>query len=81
MEVLGIRIHSLIHYDLNLVLIMVNGISAEVCHRWQSSISNSVSVHEASLQEQKLRGELRKQNIPANSLSTVSNETKPLKTA
>lgn len=29
-----------------------------------------VSVHEASLQEQKLRGELRKQNIPASSLAT-----------
>ena len=34
-------------------------------------ILNLVSVHEASLQEQKLRGELRKQNIPASSLATV----------
>ncbi|CAH3149223.1 unnamed protein product [Porites lobata] len=31
-----------------------------------------VSVHEASLQEQKLRGELRKQNIPASSLASPS---------
>ena len=30
-----------------------------------------MSVHEASLQEQKLRGELRKQNIPASSLASV----------
>ena len=30
-----------------------------------------MSVHEASLQEQKLRGELRKQNIPARSLGSV----------
>ena len=30
-----------------------------------------MSVHEASLQEQKLKGELRKQNIPAGSLASV----------
>ena len=34
-------------------------------------MSITVSVHEASLQEQKLRGELRKQNIPASSLASV----------
>ena len=31
-----------------------------------------VSVHEASLQEQKMRGELRKQNVAASSLASVS---------
>lgn len=38
-------------------------------------MSNSVSVHEASLHEQKIRGELRKQNIPASTLATVREKT------
>lgn len=35
-------------------------------------VLNLVSVNEASLQEQKIRGELRKQNIGASSLASVS---------
>ena len=35
-------------------------------------VLNLVSVNEASVQEQKIRGELRKQNIAASNLATVS---------
>ena len=54
---------------LNWLLWMWRG-STVICWLFYYAL-NLVSVHEASLQEQKLRGELRKQNIPASSLATV----------
>ena len=61
------------HEDLFYVLNIGNRLQQASWLLLMNYVLNLVSVNEASLQEQKIRGELRKQNIAASNLASVSN--------